>query len=195
MNPRLIKYFLVTLGIIAAVLAVIFGSYQPFAKSQFFIKALRNQNNIKTFDQFKQNFDAAFNSPSQIGDEELAKFLSDSVISLISSQNQAEDVSRALVAYIEPHMFRNDVGQLLAYGDMRTVLFRRFHQEADLKKAEETYLQAFAIGPKLPPVLYSLLDLYSIARDAGKFKQTAETVLTYWPDDARLKSALTPVVK
>jgi hypothetical protein len=183
-----VKYLLMIFGTIAAITAIIFGSYQPFVKSQIFIRALRNQGNIKTFDEFKSNFDLAFNSPSQVGDEELEKFLSDTVISLISSQNQTEEISQALVDYIEPHVFRNDVRGLLSYANMRTILYQRFHRESDFNKAEETYLHILTIGPKLPPALYSTLKLYSIKEDEKKFRGISETILSYWPDDVNLKN-------
>jgi len=190
MNPRLIKYFLATLGIIVAVLAIVFGSIQPLSRSQRFISALRNVSNVKTLDEFKQNFDAAFNMSSPVGDEELAKFLSDQILNLISQENQPEDVSRALVAYLEPHMLQNNVRHLLAIGNMHVELLRRFRKQIDFNQAESAYLRAMAIGPKLPPVLYTLADLYIAVGNRDKFTEIANTILSYWPDDAKLKSIL-----
>ncbi len=189
---EVIKYKNISAGIliIGAVLAIIYGSLQPLTKSQSFIKGLQNFSQIKTFGDFTTQFDAIFNYPSPVGNEEIGRFLSDQITSIISQQNQPEDVSRALVSYMEPHMTQNDLQTFLTDAHFHLILWENFHKTEDYSAAEQAYLKALAIGPKLPPVLYGLASLYASGSDRVKFIQTAETILSYWPDDAQLKNLL-----
>jgi len=57
------------------------------------------------------------------------------------------------------------------------------------EKTEDYYLKAYAIGPKLPPVLYGLADLYASNGDVAKFKPVAEAILANWPDDKQMRGA------
>ncbi len=184
------KYILLIIGIIAGVFAIVRGSIQPFLKSETFIKALQNIQNIKTFDEFTKSFDTAFNFPSPIGNEELAKFLADDVSGLISQDTQPENVSRALVSYIEPHMSSNDILNLLTIAHFHTILFQRFHNAEDYNLAEQAYLKDLAMAPKLPPVLYGLASLYASVGDQNKLMQVVQVIASYWPDDKQIQKTL-----
>ncbi|PIR87902.1 MAG: hypothetical protein COU10_01985 [Candidatus Harrisonbacteria bacterium CG10_big_fil_rev_8_21_14_0_10_45_28] len=139
---------------------------------------------MKTINEFKTVFDRAFKFYSPIGDEEIAKFLVKSIFQIMSQPNQSEAVSRLLISYIEPYMFKNDVRHLLALGQTYQLLWANYSQkEEDFKKAENYFLEAYRIGPNLPPVLYGLLDLYRMSRNDQKIKEFGEIILKYWPDD------------
>lgn len=187
----LLKNLIIVLLIVLAFLSLYFGAYLPFTKSQRYIVALRALPSLKSVGEFEKNFDNAVGYYSPIGDEEVMKFLSNDISNIITDQKQTEVVSRALVEYIEPHMFKNDVRHLITLGRAYFVLWQKYdRKDADYNRAEEYYLMAYAIGPKLPPVLYSLFDLYKLKGDNEKLKNIVSEILRYWPDDESVKNVL-----
>ena len=188
MPKLLVKQFILVALIILAILSIIFGSYLALVKSQSFIVALGSIPSIRTTEQFKTNFDKAFKFYSPIGDEEVAKFLVNNVLQFVSQQNQQEAVARMLVGYVEPYMFKNDVRHLLASAQMYQILWERYGHQEDFQTAENYFKSAYAIGPKLPPVLYGLLDFYGAKRDAQKVKEIGGIILGYWPDDTQVQN-------
>lgn len=190
MAKSLTKQSIIISLIILAVLSIIFGSYLPLVKSQRFIAGLRSIPSIKTIDQFKINFDRAFKFYSPVGDEEITKFLAGDILQIISQQNQSEDVSRILVDYIEPYLFQDNVRHLLTAGQMYEILWQKYGQEEDFQKAENYFKKAYQIGPKLPPVLYGMLDLYRLKGNTEKAKEIGEIILKYWPEDGQIKEIM-----
>ena len=189
--PKLfLKQFIIVAIIILAVLSIVFGSYLPLVKSRRFISALRSVSSIRTIDQFKGNFDQAFKFYSPVGDEEIAKFLSSNILQIISQENQSEAVSRVLVAYIEPYLFQDNVRHLIVAGQMYEILWGKYGREEDFQKAENYFQKAFTIGPKLPPVLYGMLNFYQMKGDTPKVKEISEIILQYWPDDETVKKII-----
>jgi len=182
MKNEVFKNFIIVGLIILAVLSIIFGSYLPLIKSQFYIDALSSVSQVKTVEEFEANFDKSFKFYSPIGDEEVAKFLSSNILQIISQQNQPEAVRRILISYIEPYLLKNDVRHLMAAGQMYETLWINYGREEDFQKAESYFQKAYAIGPKLPPVLYGLIDLYYKKGDIPKIKEIGGIILQYWPD-------------
>lgn len=186
----MIKKIVIVIIIVIVLFAIYFGSLLPLVKSRHFIAALRSISSIKTIDQFKMNFDRAFKFYSPVGDEEIAKFLSNDILQMISQQNQSEAVSRMLVDYIEPYLFQNDVRHLMGAARMYEVLWGKYGREEDFQKAENYFQKAFAIGPKLPPVLYGMLDLYRLKGNTENMKKIGEEILKYWPDDENVRKTI-----
>lgn len=187
-----IKKIIVFLGITFAVLSIYFGSLAPFAKAQRYITGLNAMPTIKSLEDFKKNFDKVFEFYSPVGDEETAKFLGGTILGIISQKEQPENVSRYLVEYIEPHLFKNNVRHLIMRGQMYFILWQKSQKvnESDFIKAENYYRQALAIGPKLPLVLYGLLDIYQVKGDSEKTREIAGRILQYWPEDEKVKAVL-----
>ncbi len=177
-----IKQFTIITLLILAMLSIIFGSLLPLVKSQRFVSASRSAFSARTLRDFKANFDQALKFYSPIGDEEIAKFLGGNILSAISQKEQSDAVSRELVSYIEPYMFKNNVRHLMTLGQMYFILWQKSGREEDFLKAENYFRQALAIGPKLPPVLYPLFNLYQVKRDTQKTKEIGEVILKYWPE-------------
>lgn len=182
------KQIIAIVGIVLALLFIYFGSILPLVKSRRFIVSLGEASSIKTIDEFQKNFDKPLNFYSPVGDEEIAKFLSTDILKAISQKEQPENVSRILVNYIEPYMFKNNVRHLIVLAQMYSVLWQKSGKEDDFKKAKEYYKEALVIGPKLPPVLYGFLDLERAKGDKEKIKEISEMILKYWPEDKRLKN-------
>mgnify|MGYP001572513354 CR=1 FL=1 len=186
-----IKYIVTFIGIGAAVFFIIYGAYMPFQEASLYISALRKMSSIRSVQDFEANFNRVFDFYSPVGEEEIVKFLSYDILGVISQGGQSESVAREVVSYIEPHLFKNNVRHLLNGAHMYEILWRNFgKKDEDFKKAEEYYLAARAIGPKLPPVLYSLVGLYQQKGDFAKAKDVAEAILKLWPQDTRVTQFL-----
>jgi len=190
MSKLFIKQFIVIFLIILAIFSIIFGSLLPLMKSRRFISSLNSIQFIKTLGEFKVNFDRPLKFYSPIGDEEIVKFLSGNIFSAIAQREQSEATARELILYIEPYMFKNNVRHLLTLSQMYFVLWQKSGQEDDFIKAENYFRQALAIGPKLPPVLYTLFDLYQAKGDREKIKEIGEIILKYWPEDEKIEKYL-----
>lgn len=172
--------------IFAAVLAIYFGSYLPLVKAHSYIQAIRATGSVNTLEEFEAVFAKPLAIFSPIGQAEIVKFMG-SDIGTLAAQNNSEAVSRALVSFLEPHLFKNDVIHLLIGANFYDMLWRKYQVESDFVKAEKYYREALAIGPKLPPILYGLLDLYQAHGDGEKFRDTAKIVLQYWPEDENVR--------
>ena len=186
----LIKKIVIVIIIVIVLSGIFFGSILPLMKSRRFISSLNSIQFIKTIKEFKVNFDRPLKFYSPIGDEEIVKFLSGNIFSAIAQREQSEATARELILYIEPYMFKNNVRHLLTLSQMYFVLWQKSGQEDDFIKAENYFRQALAIGPKLPPVLYTLFDLYQAKGDREKIKEIGEIILKYWPEDEKIEKYL-----
>lgn len=187
---NLLKKTILWIIIVLGVLMVYFSAYLPFAKSRAYIRAVRQTQQIKSFDEFKKIFDPVFNFYSPVGDEEVVKFLSNDILTLISQEQANEEVSRLLVEYIEPYFFDENVRHMITIARMYETLWRRWGGEEDYKKAEAYFLKAHDIGPKLPPVLYAMVSFYYSRGDFDKTRNIANEILKSWPNDERVKELL-----
>lgn len=191
MKNEILKTFTLIGVIIVSVLAIIFGSYLPLVKSQLYIDALSLMPSVKTIQEFEANFDKALKYYSPVGDEEVIKYLTSTILQIASQQNQPEAVDRALTSYIEPYLFKNDVRHLLAGAQLHETLLNKYKHPEDLQKTDSYIQAAYAIGPKLPPVLYNLFDIYRIEGNISKAKEIGQTILLYWSDN----KAISDIVK
>jgi len=180
MSKVLIKNLIITILIVLSFLSIYFGAYLPFKKSRLFIDSLRTANEIKSINQFKSHFDKVFNFYSPVGDEEVVKFLSSDIANAVS-QIAEENVARELVNYIEPKLFQNNVRHLLVGAQLYSILWNKYHRPEDAKKVEDYYLAAFRIGPKLPQVLYGLLEFYRATGNEKRLMEIGQLILSYWP--------------
>jgi len=184
---NLFKNIIILFFVFLAIFSIYFGSILPFVKSQRYIKAVKNLSFVRSLDDFKNNFDKVLNFYSPVGDEEVVKFLSVSIFDIISNKNQNEEIARALVSYIEPYLFQNNVRHLLTGGNLYFRLWADYGRKDEyLEKAEDYLLKAYQIGPKLPPVLYGLFDLYYALGETAKARNIAEIILNYWPEEGKI---------
>jgi hypothetical protein len=187
MNSSL-KYILIIAGIVLALLGLYFGSYLPLAKSRLYISTMRAAQSIRSVTEFEKLYDQMFSLSSPVGDEETVKFLSYDILSIISIENQPEEIARELVSYIEPHLIRNNVRHLLVGAQMYTTLWQNYKRESDYQTAVRYYRAAYDIGPKLPPVLFGLLQLYVNHGDMASANELGDHIVSLWPN------ALNPAV-
>ncbi|MEK7089533.1 MAG: hypothetical protein AAB920_01815 [Patescibacteria group bacterium] len=184
------KQIVIVLGIILAVLSFIYGAALPFMKAGAYISAMGNLQKVRSLQGFKDNFDAVFNFYSPVGTEEITKFLANDIVNLVSQEQQPEAVSRELVAYIEPHLEKNNPRHLMSGAQMRMILWLRYQKKDDYMRTEAYYKQILSFGPKLPPALYGLFELYSRAGDKENMRKVGETILSYWPSDTNIRGLI-----
>jgi hypothetical protein len=181
-------YIIVPIGVVLAVLSIIFGGIMPIQKSSLYISGLEQVPNMHSTQEFKDTFGKALNYPSPIGGEEVTKYLTSDILGVVS-QNNNEAVDRDLVNFIEPYIEQDDNRHLIAMGEVYGTMWSKFHKEDDYNKSIDYYLKAYAIAPKLPPVLYGLLGLYRARGDAANMQKIGAEILKYW-DDPSVKAAL-----
>jgi len=185
-----VKQFLIITLIILSLLGIIFGAYLPFKKAQLYISSAYQMNFVKTPQQFEEIFNKLFNYFSPIGDYEAARFLGDKLINPVAAPENSEAAARFLVEYLEPKMRTDDTRHLLILAQLYFFLWQKSGKESDFLKSEEYYQKALVYGPKLPPALYGLFDLYKAKGDKEKLKQISETILKYWPEDEKVNETL-----
>ena len=178
------------LALVAVVVGLVLGAYLPWAKATSYITALRNLPNVHSMDGFTANFDETLNMYSPVGNEEVVKFLSNDILQLVNQKDQPENVSRALADFIEPRLLLDNPRHLLTGAQMHFILWSKFHNENDYKLTEQYYLKALSIGPRLPPVLYGLLDLYRQKGEKTKMRDIAKIIVGYWPSDETVSALL-----
>ncbi len=185
MNQSL-KYIIVLLGIVLAALALVYGSYLPLMKSQAYVTATMKLSSLHTVADLQDAFNVAFNVPGPIGGEEVSKFLESNILTILENQQSvSEPVARALVDYIVPHVYNNP-RQLITMAATYEWMWKQYGHPEDFAAAEDYYKRAIAIGPKLPPALYGLLQLYLEGGKLDKAQELAKTIIQYWPTDTRL---------
>lgn len=176
------------IGIVLALLGFIYGAWAPYRKAQEFINAEHRSGSVRTLEEFKSNFDQAFDYPSPIGTEEITKFLSGNLLNIVPQQS--EDIGRELVAYIEPKLFKDEVRHLMMAAQFRQGLWQQYGQEADYLAAVDYYQKAHEIGTNLPTPLYSLFGMYQLHKDDANMRRVGQMILDRWPTDAKISAAL-----
>lgn len=182
-------YFVVTLGVIAALLSFVYGAYFPLRKAQLFIHALQAASGAKTYEEFITPFDKAFQYPSPVGDQEIAKFLINDFIKIVKEVPQ-EELARTFAEYGETHYFQNDLRHLLTMGHIYSILWTRFSKDEYYYKAEDFYKRALLIGPHVPHVIYTLFELYRVRGDMKGVRDIGSRILEVWPQDESVRRVL-----
>ena len=169
--------------IILSLCSLYLGALSPFVRGGAYIDATRSLSSINTVSEFEDQFDRSLTFPSPIGKEEIVKFLGNDILSLVSRSDQSEAVARELTQFIEPHLFKNDVRHLLVGGQLHFVLWENYGGDKnDLIVAERYFEEALAIGPKLPPILFTAREFYRTSDQREKLDEVNATILRYWPN-------------
>lgn len=176
--------------IVVAFLFIVFGSILPFIKSNRYPTFLRLSSSARTLEEFESYARDALDFKSPIGQEETVKFILSGIRDIIRNPNIPTPIAEELARFIEPYIFKDDVRHLAAMGDIYSILWAKYKNENVFAISESYYKKALAIGPNLPPILYSLLTIYQLKDDKEKIKETAEIILLYWPNDNSIKELL-----
>jgi tetratricopeptide (TPR) repeat protein len=189
MNIVLRTYLIIAL-LILAVLGIFFGAFLPFKKAQLYIKWQNELPQSRTRADFHRIFNRMFDYYSPVGDYEIARYVSYVFMNFLANAKAPEEVARDFVLLLEPKLEKNDILHLLSLAQMYSLLWKKSHQDGDFKKAEEYYKEALKRGPKVPPVLFGLLELYNTAGKKEEVWALKEKILHYWPNDEGLKAQL-----
>ncbi len=189
---RDLKYIIAFISIIAILVLLYFGAILPFIKAKLYIRAMNNlqAQRIRTLDEFKKNFDTVLNYYSPVGQEEVVRFLAQEIVGGMIYQEQQEAVSRELVNYIEPRLMQENSKHLVLLSAMSGKMFNIYRHNDDLIKTEEYYQKLLTLNPKSPQALYGLFDIYQKTGRPEKTKEIGEIILTYWPEDNRIKEII-----
>ena len=181
------KSVLICVLIVLSFFSIYYGAYKPLTKSQLYIKANSVASGFQTFNDLTETYDQVFNFPSPIGQQEIVKFFTNNVLSIIAQKSISEEIAVELVKYAESKIFKDNVNHLLHMAYTYDYLWQRFEDEEYLKKSEEYYNQINKIGPKLPHSLYGLFNLYKKAGQTEKMKEIGGKILELWPEDNGIK--------
>lgn len=196
MYKILIKQFVIATLIILVVLSVVFGAILPWMKSQLYINTLMmlQSGKITSVDQFKKDFSGVLDFYSPIGQEETVKYLGNDIMNMILDEaRETGKIGLAgpiLVDFMEPYLFENDVLHFIFGAETYNLLWRASGNNEYFKKSEFYYKKIYEIGPKLPPVLYGMFNLYQLSGDMENMKKIGEEILRYWPDDKNVADLL-----
>ncbi|MAF80267.1 hypothetical protein CL629_04300 [bacterium] len=188
---KVLKNAIILAVIVLAILGVYFGSIRAFIKGKRYIEALGRRGQIESTEEFRENWKYALDYRAPISDDEIIKFLSGDIVNMASAGEQPEEVMMSLISFIEEYIDQNDVLHILNIGRTYHFMWVNYeHKEEYYIKAEEYYEKVLEIGPKLPPALYGILDLYRVKGDAKNAKKYGEMAFELWPQDERLKEIL-----
>ncbi|MBI4993753.1 O-antigen ligase family protein [Candidatus Wolfebacteria bacterium] len=191
-DQKILNYQIVSIiGIIFAILSIIYGSIFPYLKAMAYTA---DMNKPHTVGDFKDRFNNIYNIYSPISNKEISLYLVDNIRNLISNQqNQPEQIMRLFVDFIEDKIDKNDVRQLMPMAKIYSIMWERYGNEGDYRKSVDYYLTSLKIGPKLPPALYGLFSLYYLHNDNEAVENIGKNILQYWPQDKRIINLLKEV--
>ncbi|HTY39884.1 MAG TPA: hypothetical protein VMC43_02235 [Candidatus Paceibacterota bacterium] len=177
-----------------------YADYLPLKKSDAFITALRNMGNVKSLDEFKQNFSYPLDIPSPIGQEELVRNLGGSIVNIINANGENNpalvgELLKYLDSYYQPIM---QTGRGMSFaqnvfilGNAYQAAYIRTKNPQYLARAIEYYRQGNQeVSSKRPQFLYGLFDVYRMAGDTPDAINIAQRILQLWPDDQSVQRAL-----
>ena len=196
MNRTIIRNIFLTALIILALFGIYEGSFRSLTKAQKYIVALGKRRQIHSVEDFEKSFQEVLQYRARVSDDEIVKFIGGDVIDLISGGQQKEEVSRRLLSFVEKYSDEEDALHLLNIGRSFHFLWINYGQkEEDFQKAEAYYTKVLERGPRLPPALYGMLDLYRAKGDAEKVLEYGNRILALWPDDTRVITFLETIQK
>jgi hypothetical protein len=191
-----------TIAVIVSLLILfvaVYGSYMPMRKAEMFIGALQSlQSQPPTsVGDLESRVSPSLNYPSPIGQEELVRNLANSVLGFVQGSQDASSTEALLSfmdGYYAPIIARGrgmSFGQdIYLMGAIHEIAFVRTGNPAYLDLSKQYYQEGVALGPERPQSLYGLFDVYRFENDATDAESTAEKILSLWPTDTNIQSAL-----
>ena len=184
--------------IIAAILALYFGAYAPFEKASLFIAALQSSSQATTLQEFENDFNAAIQFYSPVGEQEIERYAGDQIVNVLGQKGITPQLSQALADYMgqithlsHPSARGLDITQeYLLVANAYQLAWMTTHNPTDFTASEKAYQSGLVLSPKRPQLLYGLLQLYTNAGMAAPALQVAEKVNKYWPSDAQVASLI-----
>lgn len=197
----MIKKLTIISGIILTTLSLYLGAYLPWVKARKYIKAAGSfqTSQLKTVENFEEEFDKVFNFYSPIGQSESLRFLGNLLLTFLRQDPKpSEVIGVRAVTYLE-EKFKADIEQRpgLSHNQNHTILGSLFstlwldHQNVEsLKKAIEYYEIGLSRSPKRPEFLRGLFILYYSGNQIEQAKNIGQQILQLWPDDEVIKQLM-----
>ncbi|RJP45013.1 hypothetical protein C4587_01065 [Candidatus Parcubacteria bacterium] len=176
-----------------------YGSYLPMRKSKAFISTLRGlSEHVRSLRDFEDAVSGPLDMPSPIGQEELVRNVGNLILGTIARPETSPEVARAAARFVENYfepIIRRGKGMSFEQdyyilGLMNQVVFARTGDEQYFKTAKEYYRRGLELGPRRPQSLYGIFDIYRAEGDVQKTVETANQILSQWPDDERVRRTL-----
>jgi hypothetical protein len=197
MNPNLKKVIAIAASAVLVGL-MYYGSFLPLRKSQKLIMTMRSLENVSSAEEFKEVFSEVLDAPSPIGQEELVRHMANLLPPIIERNGRGNpDLVKVLVEYVESYFTPIiDYGKGMSFaqnlyllGAMNELSFIQTGDPKYLESAHRYFSKGLEIGPRRPQFLYGMFDIYRIQGNVPKAIETAETILSQWPDDERTRNA------
>ncbi len=194
---KFIKNILAPLGIILAVLSLIYGAFLPFRKSQLFIAAMQNAYRSQTIGDYEATYNKAFGFYSPVGQAEDIRFLLSQISGAIIAK-PPQDVSDALVSYADAVSRANGTGrqglnytqELVTLATIHEANYHNYKSQKDYDAALALYEKGLSLSPSRPQFLYGLFQLYMDAGDTANEKAIGEKILSLWPNDTKIEGIM-----
>ncbi len=187
--------------ILAAIVAAVtvYGSYLPMRKAQIFIATLQSlqAQPVSSMEELKNRLSPPLDYPSPIGQEELVRNMANSILSFVQRGSDATSTAELigfLNGYYDPIIARGtgmSFGQdVYLLGAVNEIAFAHTGDGRYLELAKQYYIEGQTLGPNRPQPLYGLFDVYRAMGDVTNTKIIADKILTNWPTDQNISTAL-----
>lgn len=176
-------------ALIALALVSMYLTYRSFSKGQRYIQAVQAARSSTSIGEFTTIYDSVFEYRAPVSEVEITKFFGGDVIQALANGNQAEEISRELLGYLEAQTNKSDVIQLLNLAIAHQTIIKKYGREEDLRKSLEYFEAARRIAPNLPQPLYNLFDMYRAMEDFDKAREVGNVIVKNWGDE-KIKSAM-----
>lgn len=176
-----------------------YGSYSPMRKAEVYIGTLQGMqsNPVSTISDLEKRISAALNYLSPIGQEELVRNVTNSVLNFVQQSQDATSTAeliRFTTSYFEPILVR---GRGMSFsqdtylmGAINELAYTKTGNKTYLEAAKKYYLKGESLGPDRPQSLYGLFDVYRIEGDAANTEAIGKRILANWPTDQKVQQGL-----
>lgn len=194
-EPHLKIFGVIAIGFL--IFAAYYGSYLPMRKSQIFINSLRSIRSVSSLEEIEKIISVSLDRPSPVGQEELVRNFTNVALDLASRTDDPTVVFQIMdfvEGYFGPIIKREkgmSFGQdLYLLGALNEVAFLKTKDQKYFERSKFYFEKGHELGPRRPQPLYGLLDIYRIEGNVQKVQETANQILSQWPDDERTKLVL-----
>ncbi len=195
---------IIAIGVSCVIITLAYyGSYLPFHKSQAFIETMRGLGSSSSLTDFKSRMSSVLDEPSPIGHEELVRQTASLMAGFFNQPSATPEAINDLMGYLESY-YKPIIDQgsgmsfgqdLYLLGSLNEMAYVRTNQNAYLDKSKAYYSLALVDGPKRPQALYGMFDIYRLEKNVNGVKTISEQILSQWPNDTKVKNALTDFLK
>lgn len=176
-----------------------YGSYAPMRKAEMYINTLQGlqTNPVSTLGDLEKRISAPLDYPSPIGQEELVRNMTNSVLGFIQQGGDATSTAeliRFTTSYFEPILTKGkgmSFGQdVYLMGAINEMAYTKTGNGTYLEDAKKYYLEGESLGPNRPQALYGLFDVYRMEGDVADAEAIGSKILTNWPTDQNVQQGM-----